>query len=146
MPESGDGAPRAVGNAGIVWAGVAAATLCGGVYWAVCSLGPPGEAAARAHGINIKLAKSGGIREAVRMAHAARALGLGVMLGCMVESSLGIAAAAQLASLCDHVDLDGNLLLGDDPWEGVDFVDGVQLPSAEPGLGVNARQEVSGSR
>ena len=66
--------------------------------------------AERAHGINIKLAKSGGIREAVRMAHAARALGLGVMLGCMVESGLGIAAGCQVASLCDHVDLDGNLL------------------------------------
>jgi L-Ala-D/L-Glu epimerase len=89
-----------------------------------------------AHGINIKLAKSGGIREAVRMAHAARALGLGVMLGCMVESSLGIAAGCQIASLCDHVDLDGNLLLADDPWEGVELVGGVQLPSTEPGLGV----------
>ncbi len=89
-----------------------------------------------AHGINIKLAKSGGIREAVRMAHAARALGLGVMLGCMVESGLGIAAAAQIASLCDHVDLDGNLLLASDPWPGVQLVDGVQLPSDEPGLGV----------
>ena len=53
--------------------------------------------AERAHGINIKLAKSGGIREAVRMAHAARGLGLGVMLGCMIESGLGIAAAAQVA-------------------------------------------------
>ena len=61
--------------------------------------------------INIKLAKSGGIREAVRIAHAARALGLGVMLGCMDESGLAIAAGAQIASLCDHVDLDGNLLL-----------------------------------
>jgi L-Ala-D/L-Glu epimerase len=95
------------------------------------------EAANRAHGINIKLAKSGGIREAIRMAHAARALDLAVMLGCMVESSLGIAAAAQMASLCDHVDLDGNLLLADDPWTGVDFVDGVQLPSEQPGLGVH---------
>jgi len=92
--------------------------------------------AERAHGINIKLAKSGGIREAVRMAHAARALGLGVMMGCMIESGLGIAAAAQIASLCDHVDLDGNLLLAQDPWPGVEFVDGVQLPSEEPGLGV----------
>jgi L-alanine-DL-glutamate epimerase-like enolase superfamily enzyme len=99
------------------------------------------EAVERAHGINIKLAKSGGIREAVRMAHAARALGLGVMLGCMVESSLGIAAACQVASLCDHIDLDGNLLLADDPWEGVEFVDGVQLPSEQPGLGV--REAVS---
>jgi L-Ala-D/L-Glu epimerase len=95
------------------------------------------EAAERAHGINIKLAKSGGIREAIRMAHAARALGLGVMLGCMIESGLGISAACQIASLCDHVDLDGNLLLEDDPWPGVCFVDGVQVASAHPGLGVH---------
>ncbi len=94
--------------------------------------------AERAHGINIKLAKSGGIREAVRMAHAARALGLGVMLGCMVESGLGIAAGAHVASLVDHVDLDGNLLLADDPWPGVAFEDGIQMPSDRPGLGVEA--------
>jgi L-alanine-DL-glutamate epimerase-like enolase superfamily enzyme len=100
--------------------------------------------AERAHGVNIKLAKSGGIREAVRIAHVARALDLGVMLGCMVESSLAIAAACQIASLCDHVDLDGNLLLADDPWEGVAFVDGVQMPSLEPGLGV--RQAVPDPR
>ncbi len=81
-------------------------------------LGDVAACAERAHGINIKLAKSGGIREAVRMAHAARALGLGVMLGCMLESGLGIAAAAQVASLCDHVDLDGNVLLAEDPWPG----------------------------
>ena len=93
--------------------------------------------AERAHGINIKLAKSGGIREAVRMVHAARALGLGVMLGCMVESGLGIAAGAHVASLMDHVDLDGNLLLADDPWPGVAFADGVQLPADRPGLGVS---------
>ncbi len=92
--------------------------------------------AERAHGINIKLAKSGGIREAVRMVHAARGLGLGVMLGCMVESGLGIAAGAHIASLMDHVDLDGNLLLASDPWPGVEFRDGVQLPSDAPGLGV----------
>ena len=89
-----------------------------------------------AHGINIKLAKSGGIREAIRMAHGARALGLGVMLGCMIESGLGIAAGCCVAPLCDHVDLDGNLLLADDPCPGVDFADGTQVPSERPGLGV----------
>jgi L-alanine-DL-glutamate epimerase-like enolase superfamily enzyme len=92
-----------------------------------------------AHGINIKLAKSGGIREATRMAHAARALRLGVMLGCMLESGLGIAAACCVAPLCDHVDLDGNLLLREDPCPGVELVDGVQVPSTSPGLGVAPR-------
>src|SRR5881275_907425 len=94
--------------------------------------------AERAHGINVKLAKSGGMREAMRMVHAARALGLGCMLGCMVEAGLGISAAAQVASLFDHVDLDGNLLLAEDPCPGVELVDGVQLPPLEPGLGVAA--------
>ena len=88
-----------------------------------------------AHGVNIKLAKSGGIREAVRMAHAARALGLGVMLGCMIESGLGIAAGCVVAPLCDHVDLDGNLLLAHDPAPGPSFLDGVQVPSEGVGLG-----------
>jgi L-alanine-DL-glutamate epimerase-like enolase superfamily enzyme len=71
------------------------------------------------------------------MAVSARALGLGVMLGCMLESGLAISAGAQVASLCDHVDLDGNLLLADDPWPGVEFTDGVQLPPDAPGLGVH---------
>ena len=102
------------------------------------TLGDVAACATRAHGINVKLAKSGGIREAVRMVHAARALGLGCMLGCMVESGLGISAGAQVASLFDHVDLDGNLLLAHDPWPGVPFVDGVQLPPEEPGLGVHS--------
>jgi L-alanine-DL-glutamate epimerase-like enolase superfamily enzyme len=100
-------------------------------------LGDVAACAARAHGINVKLAKSGGMREAVRMVHAARALGLGCMLGCMVESGLAISAGAQVASLFDHVDLDGNLLLAHDPWPGVAFTDGVQLPPDEPGLGVH---------
>jgi L-Ala-D/L-Glu epimerase len=94
-----------------------------------------------AHGINIKLAKSGGIREALRMVHAARALRLGVMLGCMLESGLGIAAACCIAPLCDHVDLDGNLLLREDPCPGVELVDGVQVPAAAPGLGVSVAFE-----
>ena len=88
-----------------------------------------------AHGINVKLAKSGGIREAIRMTHAARALGLGVMLGCMIESGLGIAAGCAVAPLCDHVDLDGNLLIARDPVPGPVFVDGTQVPSEGVGLG-----------
>ena len=96
------------------------------------------KCAAVAHGINIKLAKSGGIREAIRMTHAARALRMGVMLGCMLESGLGIAAGCCVAPLCDHIDLDGNLLLREDPWPGVELVDGVQVPALEPGLGVSA--------
>jgi L-alanine-DL-glutamate epimerase-like enolase superfamily enzyme len=92
--------------------------------------------AERGHGVNLKLAKSGGIREAMRMVHAARALGLGVMIGCMVETGLGIAAGCPVASLCDHVDLDGNLLLANDPWPGVELHDGIQVPADRPGLGV----------
>jgi L-alanine-DL-glutamate epimerase-like enolase superfamily enzyme len=95
------------------------------------------------HGVNIKLAKSGGIREAIRIAHAARALGLGVMVGCMIESGLGIAAGCAVAPLCDHVDLDGNLLLAEDPWPGVAFEDGIQVPSDEAGLGVRETARTS---
>jgi L-Ala-D/L-Glu epimerase / N-acetyl-D-glutamate racemase len=94
------------------------------------------ECATFAHGINVKLAKSGGIREAVRMVHAARALGLGTMLGCMIESGISIAAGAHIASLFDHIDLDGNILIAHDPFPGVEFAEGVQLPADAPGLGV----------
>jgi L-alanine-DL-glutamate epimerase-like enolase superfamily enzyme len=97
------------------------------------------EIARYADGVNIKLAKSGGIREAVRMVAAARALGMAVMIGCMIESSVGIAPAAQISSLCDFVDLDGHLLLAEDPFEGLDLVDGALLLSREPGLGVRPR-------
>jgi L-alanine-DL-glutamate epimerase-like enolase superfamily enzyme len=100
------------------------------------NLADVGPAAAYADGINVKLAKSGGVREAVRMIHAARALGLHVMLGCMVESQLGVAPAAAIASLADWVDLDGHLLLADQPFTGLRFEDGRVLPGAEPGLGV----------
>ena len=105
------------------------------------------ECAERAHGVNVKLAKSGGIREALRITVTARALGLGVMLGCMVESGLGIAAGASIASLMDHVDLDGNLLLAHDPWPGVEFsADGIQRPADRPGLGVQAASAAAASR
>lgn len=87
-------------------------------------------------GINIKLAKCGGIREALRMIHVARAHGLKVMLGCMIESSVGIAAAAHLGSLADFLDLDGNLLVSNDPYEGLRLDKGRLFLSDLPGLGV----------
>src|SRR5436189_2588818 len=104
-------------------------------------LGDVPACAERAHGLTVKLAKSGGIREAIRIAHAGRALGLGLMLGCMNESGLAVAASASIASLFDHVDLDGHLLLADDPGPGVELVDGVQLPPDAPGLGARHRDE-----
>jgi L-Ala-D/L-Glu epimerase len=96
-----------------------------------------------ADGINVKLAKSGGLREAVRMVHAARALGLRVMIGCMVESQLGVAPAAQIASLAEWVDLDGHLLLAEEPFRGLQLEHGCVLPSHGPGLGVEPAQAVA---
>lgn len=87
--------------------------------------------------INIKLAKCGSLREGVRMVHCARAAGMGVMLGCMIESSLGISAGIQLSPLVDYVDLDGAALLGNDPFSGpgIDGSGEVRF-NDEPGLGV----------
>jgi L-alanine-DL-glutamate epimerase-like enolase superfamily enzyme len=99
-------------------------------------LGDVAAVAGYADAINVKLAKSGGLREAVRMIHAARALGLGVMIGCMVESQLAVAPAAHIGSLADWVDLDGHLLLAEQPFEGLVLRDGRVLPSDAPGLGV----------
>lgn len=90
-------------------------------------------------GINIKLCKCGGIRQAVQLIHAARAAGLRVMLGCMIETSVGIAAAAQLAPLADWIDLDGHLLLADDPYEGIGGQRGRITLSDRPGLGLIER-------
>ena len=89
-----------------------------------------------ADGIVIKLSKCGGIREALRMIHAARALGLKVMLGCMIESELGIAQAAQLGSLADYIDLDGHLLISSRPFSGLGLQDGRLVLSDANGLGV----------
>jgi L-alanine-DL-glutamate epimerase-like enolase superfamily enzyme len=87
-------------------------------------------------GINIKLAKCGSLREAVRMVHTARALGMSVMAGCMIESSLGISAIAQLAPLLDHADLDGAALLDGDPFTGTTIAGGRIRLGTGPGLGV----------
>lgn len=92
-------------------------------------------------GINIKLAKCGGIREGLRMIHTARALGMKVMLGCMIETSVGISAAMQLSSLADYLDLDGHLLIQNDPFQGLGLEDGKLVLSGEPGLGVKRRVE-----
>ena len=87
-------------------------------------------------GINIKLMKCTGLREAHKMVDLARALGMKVMLGCMTETSCGISAAAQLSPAVDFADLDGNLLISNDIFSGVTVVDGkLTLPSA-PGIGV----------
>ena len=87
-------------------------------------------------GVNAKLAKCGGITRAYELAALGRALGFKLMLGCMIESSLGIAAAVAVAPLYDWLDLDGNLLVANDPWKGLALKDGRwDLPSG-PGLGV----------
>ncbi|MPZ70807.1 MAG: dipeptide epimerase [Actinobacteria bacterium] len=97
--------------------------------------------AGRADGVNLKLRKAGGIRELVKGTVAARALGMGVMIGCDLESGIAATAGASAASLCDFVDLDGPLLLATDPYPGVRY-DGARLslPDA-PGLGIEKAPE-----
>lgn len=87
-------------------------------------------------GINIKLMKSGGLLEALRMIQMAKALGLKIMLGCMIESSIAISAAAQLAPYATWADLDGNLLITNDPFSGVKVKEGHFIYPDKPGLGV----------
>ncbi|MFI5252455.1 MAG: dipeptide epimerase [Bacteroidota bacterium] len=89
-------------------------------------------------GINIKLMKCGGIREAMKMINTAREMGLKIMLGCMIESSVGIAAAANLSPLVDYADLDGNILISNDPFEGISQSKGKLLLNDEAGLGVES--------
>ena len=87
-------------------------------------------------GINIKLAKCGSLREALRMVHAARSLGMQVMAGCMIETSLGISAIAQVSPLLDFADFDGAALLSSDPYRGTSIEGGAIRLSDGPGLGV----------
>ncbi len=105
---------------------------------AVAARDVPGLAGCVA-GVNVKLAKCGGIRHALEMIHTARAHGMLVMLGCMVETTLGIAAAAQLSGLVDFVDLDGAMLLADDPFSGLSYENGRIFLPETPGLGVEPR-------
>jgi L-Ala-D/L-Glu epimerase len=90
----------------------------------------------RVHGINIKLNKSGGLSEALKMIHTARAHGLKVMFGCYSDSTLMNTALSHLAPLADHLDLDSHLNLKNDPFEGATLSHGRLIPSDRPGLGV----------
>lgn len=92
--------------------------------------------AGAADGVNIKLAKSGGLREAWRMVQVARAFDMKVMLGCMVESAVGVTAAGHLAPLVDFADLDGNLLVSNDPFDGLRMRAGELALPNDAGLGV----------
>ncbi|MGA7572189.1 MAG: dipeptide epimerase [Candidatus Aquilonibacter sp.] len=90
-------------------------------------------------GVNVKLAKTGGIRGALAMIATARALGFKVMLGCMVESAIASTAAAHLSPLVDWADIDGPFLTVDDPFTGVQYDRGKLVLPSEPGLGVRER-------
>jgi L-Ala-D/L-Glu epimerase len=92
-------------------------------------------------GVVVKLMKSEGLREAMCAIHTARALDMQVMMGCMVETSVGVTAAAHLGSLCDYVDLDGPILIKNDPYEGVIYQGAKLILSDRPGLGVIRKQD-----
>lgn len=90
-------------------------------------------------GVVVKLMKTGGLREALRTIHTARAHGMRIMLSCMVESSVGVTAAAHLAPLCEFLDLDGPLLVANDPFSGVRYEGATLILPDGPGLGVVPR-------
>lgn len=90
-------------------------------------------------GVNVKLMKCGGIREALRLIHTARAHGMAVMIGCMIETSAAITAAAHLSPLADYADLDGNLLISNDPFAGATVRQGRLVLPEGPGTGVAPR-------
>jgi L-alanine-DL-glutamate epimerase-like enolase superfamily enzyme len=94
-------------------------------------------------GVVIKLAKAGGIRAALRAIHTARALDMHIMLGSMVETSLAVTAAAHLSPLCDYADLDGPLMIRNDPFDGMKYDQARLVLPERPGLGV-VRRPISG--
>ncbi|MFE9776697.1 mandelate racemase/muconate lactonizing enzyme family protein [Streptomyces sp. NPDC005775] len=102
--------------------------------------------AGRVHGINVKLAKCGGVSAALRIAGLLAGSGTGLMLGCLTASSLGIAPAVHLADRARWTDLDGHLLLAHDPWTGIGGLDGTVRASSQPGLGVRPRTPFDGPR
>jgi L-Ala-D/L-Glu epimerase len=99
------------------------------------------SAGSMSDGINVKLFKTGGIHCARGVIGAARQAGLRVMIGCGIESELGISAALQLASAADHIDLDGHLGLSHQPWTGLVINDGRYELTEAPGLGVTYEKE-----
>ncbi|MCL6737143.1 dipeptide epimerase [Streptomyces neyagawaensis] len=101
--------------------------------------------AGRVHGVNVKLAKCGGVHAALGIAAAIEGSGTDLMLGCLTASSLGLAPAVHLADRARWADLDGHLLLAHDPWTGIGGHDGVVRASDLPGLGVRLRKEVHGA-
>ncbi|MDQ1034296.1 L-alanine-DL-glutamate epimerase-like enolase superfamily enzyme [Streptomyces sp. V3I8] len=96
--------------------------------------------AGRVHGVNVKLAKCGGPHAALRIAELLADSGTGLMLGCLTASTLGLAPAVHLADRARWADLDGHLLLADDPWTGIGGADGVVRAGGLPGLGVRERR------
>src|SRR5262249_25519604 len=89
-------------------------------------------------GVNVKLDKCGGIQQALRMIYVAKSLDMKTMLGCMVSSSVSVTAAAHLSPLVDYADLDGNLLIANDPYAGVRVEKGKLVLPDGPGLGLKA--------
>jgi L-alanine-DL-glutamate epimerase-like enolase superfamily enzyme len=102
----------------------------------VAGAGDLDRAAEAYDGVNVKLMKCGGIREAKAVIEHPRSLGMRVMIGCMIETSVGISAAAQLSPLADAVDLDGSLLVSNDPFSGAVAPDGTIILGRDPGIGV----------
>ena len=94
-------------------------------------------------GINVKLDKCGGFQEALRMINVAKSLGFKTMLGCMISSSVSVTAAAHLSPLVDYADLDGNLLIANDPWNGVLVTNGELILPKGPGLGLTRPDQTS---
>lgn len=105
----------------------------------ICRSNDVARLAGAIDGVVVKLAKTGGLLEALKVIHTARAHSMQIMFGCMIESSLGVTAAVHLASLVDHLDLDGALLLSDDPYVGAAYNDGYMKLTDMPGLGVVPR-------
>lgn len=92
-------------------------------------------------GINIKLAKCGGIDEAAKMIETAQKYNLKIMFGCMIESSIGITALAQFAAQADYLDLDGNLLINNDPYTGLQIVNGIPVLPKGNGMGLSLKND-----